>query len=122
MNPADLFTKFICSRDNILQLLELFGCKYREGRAESAPRLRKKMDDEDGHKHYAEATVVNDEDDDTDVSSHDSSVLPHEYAAKDLDLYFPKAKKTQPAWLRTTSTTTTTTSALSSVRGESTAW
>ena len=43
--------------------------------------------------------MVNDEDDYEDVPSHDPSVLPHEYAAKDLDLYFPKAKKTQLALL-----------------------
>ena len=49
--------------------------------------------------HTFEGTVVNDADDYKYVPSHDPSVLPHEYAAKDLDLYFPKAKKTQPAWL-----------------------
>ena len=43
--------------------------------------------------------MVNDEDYYTDVPSHDPSVLPHEYAAEDLSRYFPKAKKTQPAWL-----------------------
>ena len=57
------------------------------------------MDDDDGHVHYFEGTVVNDEDDYKDVPSHDPSVLPHEYAAKDLDWYFPKDTKTPPAWL-----------------------
>ena len=43
--------------------------------------------------------MVNDEDSYKDVPSHDPSVLPHEHDTKDLDLYFPKARKTQPAWL-----------------------
>ena len=63
LSPADLFTKFIGSRDKILQLWELFGCECRGGRAEPAPWLRKKMDDEDWHVHTFEGTVVNDEDD-----------------------------------------------------------
>ena len=39
-NPADLFTKHLTSRDRICGLLELFGCKYRDGRAAAAPVLR----------------------------------------------------------------------------------
>ena len=57
------------------------------------------MDDEDGHVHTFEGTVVNDEDYYEDVPSHDPSVLPHEYAAQYLGRYILKAKKTQPACL-----------------------
>ncbi len=39
-NPADLFTKHLSSRDRIHDLLKLFGCEYRGGRADSAPRIR----------------------------------------------------------------------------------
>ena len=39
-NPADLFTKHLTGRDRIHKLLELFGCVYRGGRPEAAPRLR----------------------------------------------------------------------------------
>jgi hypothetical protein len=39
-NPADLFTKHLTSRDRIGCLLDLFGCRYREGRAAAAPVLR----------------------------------------------------------------------------------
>ena len=39
-NPADLFTKFLSSPDRIAKLLGLFGCRYRSGRAETAPVLR----------------------------------------------------------------------------------
>ena len=40
VNPADLFTKHLPSRDKVSQLLGLFGCEYREGRAAAAPLLR----------------------------------------------------------------------------------
>ena len=36
-NPANLFTKFRLSRGRLIVLLELHGCRYRDGRAESAP-------------------------------------------------------------------------------------
>jgi hypothetical protein len=39
-NPADLFTKHLTSRDRIRNLLDLFGCKYKDGRAAAAPVLR----------------------------------------------------------------------------------
>jgi len=39
-NPADLFTKHLTSRDRIRSLLDLFGCRYRDGRAAVAPVLR----------------------------------------------------------------------------------
>ncbi len=39
-NPADLFTKHSLSRERLMKLSQLFDCKYRSGRAESAPRTR----------------------------------------------------------------------------------
>ena len=39
-NPADLFTKHLPSQDKDHQLVRLFGCEYRDGRAKSAPLLR----------------------------------------------------------------------------------
>ena len=39
-NPADLFTKHSPSKDKVHQLVRLFGCEYRDGRAASAPLLR----------------------------------------------------------------------------------
>jgi hypothetical protein len=42
-NPADLFTKHLTSRERVHNLLELFGCVYRSGRAEKAPKMRKDM-------------------------------------------------------------------------------
>ena len=39
-NPADLLTKHSLSRDRFLDLVGLYECQYRDGRAESAPQLR----------------------------------------------------------------------------------
>ena len=39
-NPADLSIKHLTSRDRIRSLLDLFGCKYKDGRAAAAPVLR----------------------------------------------------------------------------------
>jgi hypothetical protein len=39
-NPADLLTKHSLSRDRLEMLVELFGCKFIGGRAESAPLQR----------------------------------------------------------------------------------
>ena len=40
VNPADLFTKHLPSREKVHQLLGLFGCEYRGGRAAAALLLR----------------------------------------------------------------------------------
>ncbi len=40
-NPADLLTKHSLTRARMEMLVELHGCRYLEGRAESAPRMRK---------------------------------------------------------------------------------
>ena len=40
VNPADLFTKHLPSREKVHQLLGLFNCEYREGRSAAAPLLR----------------------------------------------------------------------------------
>ena len=40
-NPADLFTKHLSSRDRIEQLVKLMNCEFRDGRAESAPQIRR---------------------------------------------------------------------------------
>ena len=40
VNPADLFTKHLPSREKVHQLLSFFGSEYREGRPAAAPLLR----------------------------------------------------------------------------------
>ncbi len=39
-NPADLLTKHSLTRARMLKLVDLFGCRYLGGRAETAPKLR----------------------------------------------------------------------------------
>ena len=41
VNPSDLLTKHPLNRERLLKLVELFNCKYIEGRAASAPQLRR---------------------------------------------------------------------------------
>ncbi len=40
VNPADLFTKHIGTRERLASLVQLTGCRYRGGRAEAAPLTR----------------------------------------------------------------------------------
>ena len=40
VNPADLFTKHLNSNERTTELMALFGCYFRTGRADSAPKLR----------------------------------------------------------------------------------
>ena len=47
-NPADLFTKYLLSSEEIRDLLKLFGCSYAEGRPEAAPALRKAIGTQKG--------------------------------------------------------------------------
>jgi len=39
-NPADIVTKHFCSRDKLAHLVNLFGCKYMDGRSDAAPLVR----------------------------------------------------------------------------------
>ena len=107
VNPADLFTKHLPSRERVEKLIELFGCEYRGGRAESAPLLRKK--EKGGKENGPEEEVHATEDGGREVTvkeeavqsedfpwfneypTHDPSILPHEYDHADFDLFFPVA-------------------------------
>ena len=113
VNPADLFTKHLSSRDRVTQLVELFNCEYREGRATTAPLLRKektpdaecrmtttnttKQHDNDGVTHsnmasnMASNIGVGVVDTNNLSPSHDPDVLPHAYAADDMESLFPVA-------------------------------
>ena len=42
VNPADLLTKFLSSKDKVDQLVNLYGCVFMSGRAKSAPLLKKR--------------------------------------------------------------------------------
>ena len=118
VNPADLFTKHLSSRDRVTQLVELFNCEYRDGRATTAPLLRKeKAPDAECHMTTTNATTRHNDDGmtqrntasnmanigmgvgvgvgDTDANNlsptHDPDVLPHAYAADDMESLFPVA-------------------------------
>ena len=45
VNPADLFTKHVPSREKLGQLTRLFGCSFPGGRAESAPAMKQAAGD-----------------------------------------------------------------------------
>ena len=89
VNPADLFTKHLPSREKVHQLLSLFGCEYRSGRAEAAPLLRPKDVDGRSGGHSADdcplPTFVSDDS----AGPHDVSVLPHRYPKKEMETLFP---------------------------------
>ena len=89
VNPADLFTKHLPSREKVHQLLGLFGCEYRSGRAAAAPLLRPldsggqqggHLTDHDPLPTFAAETV--------DVP-HDESRLPHMYPVDEIARLFP---------------------------------
>jgi hypothetical protein len=70
-NPADLFTKYLPSKDKVHSLVNLFGCEYRDGRAESAPLLRPN--------------------DPQPVNSVDATVtLPHLHSEQDIEKLYPR--------------------------------
>ena len=88
VNPADLFTKHLPSKDKVHQLLALFGCEYRSGRAASAPLLR--PDGSDGRQ-GGQPTG----DDPLPTFSlegelHDESMLPHLYSSDEIERMFPQ--------------------------------
>ena len=89
VNPADIFTKHLPSKDKIHQLITLFGCEYRSGRAASAPLLRPHDTEgrEGGHPSAGEAsptfTAV-------EAEMHDILKVPHLHEDDEIAKYFPK--------------------------------
>ena len=88
VTPADLFTKHLPRKDKVHQLLGLFGCEYRSGRAASAPLLR--PDGSDGRQ-GGQPT----KDDPLPTFSlegelHDESMLPHLYSSDEIERMFPQ--------------------------------
>ena len=90
VNPADLFTKHLPSREKVHQLLGLFGCEYREGRAGAAPLLRPlDVDGRQGAQPTIDSvlpTFLNNVACDV---PHDVARLPHKHSAKEMDELFP---------------------------------
>ena len=89
VNPADLFTKHLLGRERVEMLVDLFGCQYRAGRAESAPKLRRKELEVNA---VGESIVggrpqlVGEQ-----GRMHDPAILPHHHPRDVLDDLFPAA-------------------------------
>ena len=58
IKPADLFTKFLLSKNRIDSLVRPFNCEYREGRPDAAPELRRANDDADAPDDDNETGIV----------------------------------------------------------------
>ena len=88
-NPADLLTKHSLSRQKIEDLVALFGCRYIDGRADSAPKVRT---GNPGKTTMAEAEMSPDDifELDDEVSKEEAAVMPHlKYSSADLDKFHP---------------------------------
>ncbi len=84
-NPADLLTKHSLSRVRMEKLVDLYGCRYLEGRASSAPLMRRgdssKITMANAHEHL----------DAVDDSDGFAPLMPHlSYSEHELDQKYPK--------------------------------
>ena len=89
VNPADLFTKHSPSREKVHQLLKLFGCEYRDGRAASAPCLRP-MDD--ANRQGGQSSGVDPLPTlyaEVEAGVHDLDKLPHMHSEREIKELFP---------------------------------
>ena len=90
VNPADLFTKHLPSREKVHQLFQLFGCSYREGRPESAPLLRP-MDSvcqQDGQL-AEQSPLPGFAMGELEAEIHDPTRLPHLHSEEEIRKLFP---------------------------------
>ena len=95
-NPADLLTKHMPSREKLTQLVQLFGCAFVEGRAASAPLLRKRKPEELAGHGFADDVIEVIEDSDLhgkifmlEAKAHDVGRWPHLYPADEQEVMFP---------------------------------
>ena len=99
VNPPDLFIKYLSNSERIVKLVELFGCSYRGGRAEAAPKLRPKervhLEEEDEHA-FDTADVDLLEYQVKEAEIHDSRRLPHEFGDEDIHKMFPNIQPASP--------------------------
>ena len=95
VNPADLFTKHLPSREKVHQLLGLFGCEYRSGRSEAAPLLRPRDVDgrQGGHPAVDEQlpTYIATSKAARSGEMHDESRLPHMHSDAEIADLFPES-------------------------------
>ena len=96
VNPADLFTKHLPSKDKVHQLMGLFGCEYRAGRAESAPLLRPAGSSGQQGSHLADVDPLPTFSVEAEGEIHDGTLLPHLYPADDIKKMFPRIEAAPP--------------------------
>jgi len=84
------------SREKLTQLVQLFGCAFIDGRAVSAPLLRKRKPEELVGRGFADDVVEVVEDSDlhgkilmVEAKAHDVDRWPHLYPAEELEVMFP---------------------------------
>ena len=102
VNPADMFTNFLLSKERLDSLVNLFNCEFRDGRPEAAPLLRKADDDDPDdqtnhltHVHQREVLAAHHShefDDVPEAGWHDVKVLPHMNSTSDVNKLFPMAE------------------------------
>ncbi len=87
-NPADLFTKHTASRQRLDTLIDLFGCRYLDGRAASAPHVKQ---GDSGRVTMAEADRRVRGDNINEVEAEmEATIMPHlAFEQKDLDQKYP---------------------------------
>ncbi len=82
-NPADLLTKHSLSRARLEMLVGLHGCRYLEGRAETAPKTRKGVS--------TKVTMASAGEDLGAIQSEEEPEMPHLlYDAEKLNVLYPK--------------------------------
>ena len=99
LNPADLRTKHLNSKDKVDQLVKLYGLVFMSGRAKSAPLLRRKTvepDAMDFENDDLELIVMDNIDESREVVmpeavAHDIEVWPHLYPVQLREAMFPTA-------------------------------
>ena len=89
VNPADLFTKHLPSREKVHQLVSLFGCEYREGRPAAAPLLRPHGTDGRQAGHPADDPLPTFPIIDIEAEIHDINILPHMHRKSEIEKLFP---------------------------------
>ena len=95
INPADLFTKHLASGEKIQQLLKLFGCEYRSGRAACAPHVKKGTCASPGGDDECEMYNVSTSNCDREAAQHDPNRLPHSYEESEINDMFPCAESVE---------------------------
>ena len=96
VNPADLFTKHLPSKEKVHQLMGLFGCEYRTGRAQSAPLLRPAGSNGQQGSHLADTDPLPTFEVTAEGELHDETVLPHMYPDDVIKKLFPIIEAAPP--------------------------